>query len=128
MSDTIYKVKVGTHSYRSSYTNSINKRLPAGEHLTLGGQGRSARQIFGCREQTSSSAHPPFSSSQDGRQKAASDPPNGSVYVSQVAWEGQLNSPQGPGQETLSVIININHTQGVCMHAWRGHSLEIYYS
>ena len=77
----------------------VKTRLPAGEHCTLGGQGPSAKQIFGCREQTSPSAHPPFSNTQDGRQKAASDPPNGTVYLSQVAWEGQLNSSQGPGQE-----------------------------
>ncbi len=79
------------------YSSSI--RLPGGEHCTLGGQGPSEGQIVcSTREQTSSSAHPPFSSSQDGRQKAASDPPNGSVYVSQVAWEEQLNSSQGSGQ------------------------------
>ena len=78
----------------------MSKQAPSvvtGEHLTLGGQGASAIQILASREQTSSSAHPPFSSSQDGRQKAASDPPSGFVYLSQVAWEGQLNWSQGSG-------------------------------
>ncbi len=62
--------------------------LPAGEHCTLGGQGPSEGHISSTREQTSSSAHPPFSNSQDGMQKGNIDIDEfgpGRVIISQVA-------------------------------------------
>ncbi len=69
-------------------SSSINKCLPAGEHCTLGGQGPSEGQSCSTREQASFSAHPPFSNSQDGRQKGNMDRDEfgpGRVIISQVA-------------------------------------------
>ncbi len=91
-------------------TSFISPSVVAEEHCTVDGQGPTAKQtVCSTREQTSSSAHPPLSNSQDGRQKPKLEEVIGFGNISlwQVLLEGQLTSSQGSGYRRYKHGLNV---------------------